>query len=247
MHHAPPWTSSSRTDPGMVREVNEDACVDRPQAAMWAVADGMGGHQAGDLASTMLVEALCGIAPASDLGTYVELVEDALLEVNTELRTIAEARDAQAVGSTVAVLLAGRAHAVCMWAGDSRIYRYRAGRLERLTQDHALVEELIERGMLSEEEAIDHPHANLVTRAVGAGDELNIDLEMVEIAAGDVFVLCSDGLDKAVRDEAIADVLAHATVRRAADELVELALEHGARDNVTVVVVGVLDDPTDRD
>ena len=126
----------------------------------------------------------------------------------SELREYAAREENHTIGSTVAALLARGRHGVCLWAGDSRLYRFRDGALEQITQDHALVEELVERGVLTRDQAVDHPHGNLVTRAVGAADRLFVDVEIFELREGDVFLLCSDGLEKELSEDEIAEVLA---------------------------------------
>lgn len=233
------WTSDSRSDPGKVRRTNEDSLVDRPDIGLWAVADGMGGHAAGDVASSMIAEALDAVPSHADLTTFVDDVEDRVETVNRRLREVAAGHAIETVGSTVAALLAHGSHCVCIWAGDSRIYRYRAGGVERLTQDHALVEELVEKGVLSREEAAAHPQANLVTRAVGATDALFLDLEVYKLEDDDLFILCSDGLDKELTEVDIAATVSARGSASVSDALVETALARGARDNVTVVAVKV--------
>jgi serine/threonine protein phosphatase PrpC len=233
------WRSSSRTDVGTVRDVNEDACIELPRIGLWAVADGMGGHSAGDLASSSIIEFLSSLPAPETLSSFVDDVERGLVELNARLREVATREQVSTIGSTVAALLLFREHCVCLWAGDSRIYRHREGHLEQLTQDHALVEELVERGVLTPEEAAGHPQSNLVTRAVGASDTLYIDAEIFELRARDRFVLCSDGLDKEVSDEEIARLAERESIDSLSDALVELALSRGARDNVTVVAVEV--------
>lgn len=222
----------------MVRQHNEDACLDRPDLGLWVVADGMGGHSAGDVASEMIVGRLGALEPGERLSHFVEQVEAELETVNSELRRLAATREAATIGSTVAALLARDDHAVCLWAGDSRIYRLRDGTLDQVTQDHALVADLVDRGVLTAEQAANHPQSNLVTRAVGAGELLKLDLEIMRLKDGDCFVLCSDGLDKEVRNEEIRR-LCMSGAADPADALVELALSRGSRDNVTVVVVQV--------
>lgn len=238
------WTSSSRTDVGMVREINEDACLERPDIGLWVVADGMGGHTAGDVASSMICGSLNEITPGPELPEFIDEVERRLLEVNASLREIASNKEAQTVGSTVAAMVAMDRHAVCVWAGDSRVYRCRAGQIIQVTQDHALVEELVEKGILTREQAASHPQGNLVTRAVGATDNLKLDMEIVELQPGDVFVLCSDGLDKEMEPDEILEVVERENDRPLSDMLVDLALSRGSRDNVTVVAVQIGDRAT---
>ena len=233
------WTSSACTDVGAVRELNEDAYLERPDLGLWLVADGMGGHFAGDVASQMVVSAMDALEPPRSMGQFVEAVEQRLVETNTRLREYAEREQAHTIGSTVVALLIHGEHAVCLWAGDSRMYRYRDGELGQISQDHALVGELVERGVLTPEQAVDHPHGNLVTRAVGAADRLFVDIEMVPMQAGDLFILCSDGLEKEVADEEMSVMVADSDTSQLSHALLERALAYGARDNVTVITVAI--------
>ncbi len=233
------WTSSACTDVGAVRELNEDAFLERPDLGLWLVADGMGGHFAGDIASQMVISAMDGLEPSESLSKFVESVERRLIETNTRLRDYAEREETHTIGSTVLALLIRGAHAVCLWAGDSRLYRYRDAKIEQISQDHALVEELVERGVLTPEQAIDHPHGNLVTRAVGAADRLFLDVEIIPIQAGDIFVLCSDGLEREFAEEEIPALVELRGTRRLSHLLLERALAYGARDNVTAITVAI--------
>jgi len=233
------WSSSSRSDVGMVRELNEDAVLDRSAAGLWVVADGMGGHTAGDVASQMIRDRLAEIESPGSLSVLVDAVEGRLMEVNTTLRDMASRGEHQTIGSTVVALLAHGSHAVCLWAGDSRAYRLRDQRLEQVSEDHALVQELMAKGVLSPEQAANHPQANLVTRAVGAGDQLYVDAEIVELRAGDRFLLCSDGLDKELSEAEIGELLGSREGINTSEALVNLALERGSRDNVSVVTVDI--------
>ena len=238
------WSSSSRTDVGMVRDINEDAYLDRPDLGLGAVADGMGGHTAGDVASGMICEALNAVTPPPALSEFLDEVEIRLLRVNEKLRAIAKGNESQTIGSTVAALIAKGRHAVCVWAGDSRIYRCRGGQIVQITQDHALVEELVEKGILTRLQASTHPQGNLVTRAIGATDKLKLDLEIVELQPGDLFILCSDGLDKEVNPSEMLEIAERQNERSLSDTLVDLALSRGSRDNVTVVTVHISGDDT---
>ncbi len=235
------WRSSARSDVGCVRKINEDAYLDSGHIGLWAVADGMGGHAAGDLASSSIVAALADIPPPDSLSQLVDAVEDQLLTVNRQLRETAARRDGRMIGSTVVALLIWRRHCACLWAGDSRIYRLRAGKLEQLTSDHSQVEEMIERGELLREDAASHPAANVITRAIGADDELCVDVVLYDVEPGDRFLLCSDGLYKEIADEEFAIHLATRDAEQAGRDLLSLALERGARDNVTIIVVQVLE------
>ena len=237
------WTSSACTDVGAVRELNEDAYLERPDLGLWLVADGMGGHFAGDVASQMVVSAMDGLEAPRSLSEFAQIIEHRLVETNTRLREYAEREETHTIGSTVVALLIYREHAVCMWAGDSRMYRLRGGDLQQISQDHALVEELVERGVLTPEQAVDHPHGNLVTRAVGAADQLFIDVEIIPVQPGDLFILCSDGLEKEIVEEEVSIPARDGDPSLLSRALLERALAYGPRDNVTVISVAIHGQP----
>jgi len=234
------WQSRARTDVGCVRTVNEDACLDAPAVGLWAVADGMGGHHAGDVASRMIVDELHGVGWRPRLGEMADEVEQRLEGVNRRLIELAssDGGEERVIGSTVAVLLALRRHGMVMWAGDSRVYRLRGGVLQQLTRDHSEFEDLLDEGLVNPEEAETHPAGNVITRAVGGSDELVLDSVRIDIASGDRFLLCSDGLYKELDEAEIGERLQRgADCAEACEVLVETALERGSRDNVTVIVV----------
>lgn len=230
------WTSASRTHTGLVRPINEDACLARPERGLWVVADGMGGHTLGDLASRMIVDALDGLAPHGSLDASVAEARDRLQTVNRQLRDEAANRNARIIGSTVVVLLACGRRCTCLWAGDSRIYLYRDGQLTQLTRDHSQLEELRSSGNLNEY-TLTLVARNLITRAVGAADTLEIDEETIEVNDGDIFLLCSDGLSNEVNEQDMRNALVAGDCQQASDALVELALQGGGNDNISVVVV----------
>ncbi|NML32475.1 PP2C family protein-serine/threonine phosphatase [Paraburkholderia antibiotica] len=235
------WTSSARSDVGHVREINEDACLDQSDAGRWAVADGMGGHAVGDLASRAVIDALSQLKTSRSIRTLIADARARLQGANRLLRDEASRRQVQRIGSTVVVLLACDRFCGYVWAGDSRIYLYRAGQLRQLTRDHSQVEELRSLGVLTDEEARHHPAQHMITRAVGATDLLELDDDAIEVTDGDVFLLCSDGLSNELSDDEIAGVLTSAQRENASGELVELALARGGRDNITAVVVEARD------
>ena len=229
------WRSWALTHAGAVRSNNEDRFVDRPEVGLWMVADGAGGHDHGELASGLLAEALSrtdGLA-GSDL---IADIRASVARTHHDLRARAQAEgEAVMIASTIVVFLASGPHYACLWAGDSRIYRLRAGRLTQLTRDHSLVQALVDQGAISEAEAERHPHANIITRAIGAdGPEPELDKVTDRAEPGDRFLLCSDGLNKALDDPTIARL---AGARDPARRLIEAALEYGVRDNVTAIVV----------
>jgi serine/threonine protein phosphatase PrpC len=236
------WRSAGATHAGRVRRVNEDAFVQRSDIGVWAVADGMGGHQAGDVASGMIVDAIEGLSYPRTLAASLDAIDDALGGVNRELVTLGEQSPRGVMGSTAAVLaLDRRGLGAFMWAGDSRVYRYREGRLDRLSTDHSQVEEYIAQGLITPEEAPSHPESNVITRALGSHPHEVLEADLCDVSAGDRFLLCSDGLMRHVPDLEIASMLAHGTARAACAELMACTLERGSVDNTTVIVVDVLE------
>ena len=239
------WSSAGRSHVGMVRVINEDACLALPERGLWAVADGMGGHEAGDIASQMVVETLQQIAPPAGWAEVREAVREVLCEVNQRLREESAQRyQNRTIGSTVVVLIAYETQCACLWVGDSRIYRLRDGQLQQLTRDHSHVQELVDQGLIAPEEAHRHPLANVITRAVGSADDLQIDEVVHPLHSGDLFLLCSDGLNKTVSDEEIARLLDHSdhNCQEAVKAFIHLALMRDANDNVTTVVVNIGDE-----
>jgi serine/threonine protein phosphatase PrpC len=230
----------SRTDVGLKRQINEDSLLVRTERGLWAVADGMGGHDAGEVASAKVVDALAALPAADGLDTLVQSAVEALLQANRELITLASSNGPQrTIGSTaVGLAIAGERYC-CFWAGDSRAYRLRGGTIERLSKDHSLVQGLIDAGMLKPEEAEDHENANVITRAVGVMPELVIDTVGGDVRSGDLFLLASDGLTRLVGDEEIAAELESRPLDEAADRLIEMVLARGAPDNVSLVITRV--------
>lgn len=240
------WTSSARSDAGRVREINEDACLDQSELGRWAVADGMGGHAVGDLASRLVIDALARLTSPVSMKAFVADARARLQSANRQLREEAARRQVQRIGSTVVVLLACDRFCGYVWAGDSRLYLLREGSLRQLTRDHSQVEALKSLGVISEEEARHHPAQHMITRAVGATDVLELDDDAIEVVDGDVFLLCSDGLSNEVSEEDMLAVLSKAASASASEELVDLALARGGRDNITAVVVRA-EDPNASD
>lgn len=235
------FRSAARTDAGAVRTHNEDGFLDRPAARLWAVADGMGGHQDGAAASRLITETLDGLGGFSSGYAFLTGVTDALAQANKTLVARAAAFPGGGVtGATVVALLVEEAHAACVWAGDARAYHLDAGQLRRLTRDHSLLQELVDSGALSLEAAALDRRGNIVTRAVGAAEVLELDKVFAAVAPGDRFLLCSDGLTGMVSDEEIEQAMIASDPDAAADLLLALALGRGATDNVTLVVIEAL-------
>lgn len=232
------WSSSAVSHTGKVRQLNEDAYLERSDIGLWVVADGVGGHNAGDLASKTVVEALAQVDRPDLLGPFVDAVEDQLLYSNKQLREIAsQYNDDRTIGSTVIVLLAYHQHCIIMWVGDSRAYLYRNGILKQLSRDHSQVEELVKNGIVSPEDAQSHPSANVITKAIGASDDLYVDIDAEGVQPGDTFLLCSDGLYRHITHSELSTYLAMDDIHDCCRQLLALTLERGALDNLTIIVV----------
>ncbi|MDH0301287.1 MULTISPECIES: protein phosphatase 2C domain-containing protein [unclassified Pseudomonas] len=231
------YTAASYSHVGMVRKINEDACLELTWAGLWAVADGMGGHAAGDYVSSLAMDSLRSLPMLDSLDDFTGEVRDGLAWVNGIVREETVRRGVAMMGSTVVVLAARGEQAIGLWAGDSRLYRLREGRIERLSHDHSYVQELQDSGLLNEAEARVHPRGNIVTRAIGVEDHLELQAVALQVRPGDTYLLCSDGLNKTAEDHEIADVLGHADPYEVVRSLVHLGLTRGAPDNITAVVV----------
>lgn len=231
------YTAASYSHVGMVRKINEDACLELTWAGLWAVADGMGGHAAGDYVSSLAVDSLRSLPRLDSLDDFAGEVRDGLAWVNGIVREETARRGVTMMGSTVVVLAARGDQAIGLWAGDSRLYRLRDGRIERLSHDHSYVQELQDSGLLNEAEARVHPRGNIVTRAIGVEDHLELQAVALQVQPGDTYLLCSDGLNKTAEDHEIAEVLGHADPYEVVRSLVHLGLTRGAPDNITAVVV----------
>lgn len=238
--HSLRWSSYAISNTGRVRKHNEDSMLDRPEIGLWAVADGMGGHAKGDVASQMIVESLNKIHEGTNLSRFIDDIEDRILNVNKQL--VEKARESVkkvTIGSTVVILVMYDKYCVYIWAGDSRLYRLRGNKLQQITTDHSQVEQYIEQGLISREEALKHPHGNMITRAVGASDELFLDMDILEMAHGDRYLICSDGLTKHIPDADIEQFLGKGNTHECCTQLINTTLERGAVDNVTVIIVDI--------
>jgi serine/threonine-protein phosphatase Stp1 len=236
------FRSRAVTHPGTKRGHNEDIFVDRPDLGLWAVADGAGGHLAGEVASEMIATTLQTIPNALSGEEMLTQVRLRISATHAALQECAARKGEGAlVASTVVILIVRHGHFACLWAGDSRAYLVRDGMLQRLSRDHSLVQELVDAGQLDEADAEGHPRANVITRAVGdSAETVELDKVTGPIAGGDRFLLCSDGLSKVLDDKTLFDLLDAAPVEQAAEKLVAEALARRATDNVTVVVMDVV-------
>jgi serine/threonine protein phosphatase PrpC len=232
------WQSSCGTDVGRVRSLNEDAFLERPELGLWLVADGMGGHSAGDIASRIIIESFGDLLAPCSLGELSVLVKSKLGNANRQIQEkIGQEPEISVMGSTVVALITDGSECCCLWAGDSRAYLFRDNQLTQMTRDHSLVEDLIAAGEIAREDAENHPQANVITRAVGTGQELHLEEKCYGLIEGDKILLCSDGLNKELLDDDIADILTQFDYQEAMKTLLATTLERGGRDNVTVAIV----------
>ncbi|HWD66168.1 MAG TPA: Stp1/IreP family PP2C-type Ser/Thr phosphatase [Solirubrobacteraceae bacterium] len=241
--------TTQRTDTGRQRRGNEDSALAR--APVFVVADGMGGAQAGEVASQLAVEAFeAGLpeegSPEERLATVVHTANRRIHELS-----LAE-HEHRGMGTTLTAAYLDEGHVAIAHVGDSRAYLFRDGQLTRLTQDHSLVEELRQRGKLTEEEAAEHPQRSIITRALGPEPDVQVDTFSQAVRRGDVVLLCSDGLTSMISEQQISEILdAAPTLRAAGDRLIDSANAAGGKDNITVVLFrveeagdGALDQPT---
>lgn len=225
---------------GCVRELNEDSFLTDPESGLWAVADGMGGHDAGEIASASIVDHLATIGIATSAADLRARFEDRLARAHAQIRKVASERGVT-IGSTVVALLAIDGRFACLWSGDSRIYLVRDGSITQVSRDHTEVQELLDRGMISEAEARAWPRKNVITRAVGVNERISMDFQHGETRPDDIFILCSDGLTAHVADDEIRATVLTYPVQVACETLLQLALDRGGLDNVTIIVVLIRD------
>jgi serine/threonine protein phosphatase PrpC len=241
----------AKTDLGRVRENNEDKFeffqpstpdVLAKKGSFYAVADGMGGHTAGQIASELALKTAIKAYYADSSPVIEESLRSALQQANALIYDTSRAIvERSGMGTTMTALVIRGEDAFIAQVGDSRCYRLRDGRIEQLTEDHSWVNEQVKRGGLSEEEAELSPFRNVITRSLGNAPNVDVDIFTEELKVGDTFLLCSDGLTGHVKDDEMADVMKKASPSQAAQDLVELALERGGRDNVTVLILSIID------
>jgi protein phosphatase len=237
-------TMIGMTDPGMIRLENEDSIGTYPDTGLAVLADGMGGHQAGEVASRMAVDVIVRYLTdpySPDKHQSVEKrVSESIRRANKSIHEAARERPEYAgMGSTVVVALLRDGMLVVGHVGDSRLYRLRAGQLEQITLDHSVVQELVSRGLFTLEEAQQSVGKNLVTRALGVDPEVEADVATLPLQPGDIFLLCSDGLNDVVGDSDIAQTLndSAANLYTAAFRMVALANQRGGPDNISVILM----------
>jgi serine/threonine protein phosphatase PrpC len=232
------WTvrSVSRSHVGRVRKVNEDRVLDCAERSLWAVADGMGGHAAGDVAAEALVSSLKALTDAPS-AIDANAVQAVLAYTGRRLHA-STAGGTRVSGSTVVALHIDGPAGTLLWAGDSRAYRLRAGALTRLSHDHSVVQELIDSGALTPDMAERHPKAHVVTRALGAASDVEIDMRTIDVRGGDLYLLCSDGLFRGAGDPDLAG-FGEQSIEDMAEALLERALADGGQDNISFVLIEI--------
>jgi len=236
------WRSAALSHCGRRHAENQDSCLDRPDIGLWAVADGMGGHAEGHVASRTLCRALEAIRAMPTLVDLERAVQAAVADANGSLRARATARSPSTViGTTAAVLMIHSGYAVCAWCGDSRVHLIRGREVFLLTRDHTVVQEMLDRGEIDHEAALSHRAAHVVARAVGAAPDVELDRLAIEIHPGDRFLLCTDGISRHVPVAELADLVGDDPLASVRDT-VDLAQARGSADDVTAIAV-VLDEP----
>lgn len=230
----------AQTHVGLKRKVNEDAILALPEHDIWLVSDGMGGHQAGDFASALIVDAVASLPLGLDPAAKMHGLRDRIQGAHRAIQAEAAARGGSTIGATVVALILANGHFLGLWAGDSRIYRLRNGMIELLTSDHSSVADYVLAGKMDWDEAEQHPHSNAITRAVGVGEELELDKVRGAVEAGDRFLICSDGLTKYATFPILQNVLSTTPLETVGDRLLQIALEGGGADNISHIIVDVL-------
>ncbi len=233
------FASSASSHIGLKRVLQEDAVLGRPEIGLWAVVDGMGGHDRGDLASRRIVDGLAALRAPSTSSSFLVAVQASLASAHDALNATPSAAGLPG-GATCVVLMAWRDHFTCLWAGDSRLYQLRNRLIRRVTRDHSRVRELVEAGEIDEDEVDDHPEANVVTRAIGAGTVFEPEVARGSLLRGDSLLLCSDGVTRVLDDDRLARIMSGSAPEGAAESVIEAVLEGGAPDNASAVVVTVL-------
>lgn len=231
---------SATTHVGHVRAINEDSILCLPDYGIWVVSDGMGGHAAGDFASQSVVDSVAMIEPGLPPSEIIRALREAIMRAHRLILNEAEARHVGTIGATVVTLALTDGHFAAFWAGDSRLYRLRSGEIEMLTTDHSLVANLVIAGQMSWDEAELHPQSNAITRAVGVGDILELDKVRGEVLPGDRYLLCSDGLTKYATFGTLARAMSGTAIEIVTDKLLQIALDGGGADNISIIVIEVI-------
>lgn len=229
------------THPGKVRSRNEDSILDLSKENLWVVADGMGGHDSGDFASQSIISHLSDFRKQDSLSSSIDLIEKMIHQANSDIQK--HAKDTkidktQMSGSTIVGLFIWQTIGIVFWSGDSRLYRYRDS-LQRISEDHSYVEQLVQLGQLSEEEAETHPSANIILNAIGIKETTFLDLDYINIQDKDTYILCSDGLYKDMSEQKLSLIIKNEPYKMEllTTQLLDQALEAGGSDNISIICI----------
>ena len=234
------FETASVTHQGRVRKFNEDSIFTTAKKGIWVVADGMGGHKDGNVASSMITAAAQEFGAKTSMGGNVSQFKEQLQSVNRKLLGLSNGDSDSITGSTVVGLLIHDNVYSCIWAGDSRCYLIRSGKMNQVSHDHTEVQELVDKGMITRDEARTWPRRNVITRAVGAHQDLQLESVSGTVKSGDCFVLCSDGLTGHLNDQEILDKASWSSGQEACDSLLASALDRGGKDNISIIIVNVM-------
>ena len=235
-------SSNGVSHTGHVRTKNEDSILVHADESTWIVADGMGGHHAGDFASQTIVENVALFKQHESLDHSILLLEENILNSNAVIRRKAHKLGRNAtIGSTVVCVYIWKNFLFSFWAGDSRLYRFRNAKLERLTEDHSYVEELVRMGKIEARDAESHPAANVVLKAVGIDDQLCLDFDYYEMQEDDIYIICTDGLYKDLDEAKIAPIIESNSKNMTAlsEALLASSLDAGGTDNTSLIALKV--------
>ncbi len=233
--------SFALTHTGKVRTRNEDSILDLQAEGLWVVADGMGGHDAGDYASQSIINHLSDFKKQETLAQCIDLIENKIFAANADIQQHAiktKVDKTKTCGSTIAGLFIWNTIGIAFWSGDSRLYRYRSN-LQRISEDHSYVEELVKLGQLSADEAESHPAANIILNAIGIRDTTFLDLDYINILDKDTFILCSDGLYKDMNEQELAEIIKKEPLQMEllATNLLQRSLDAGGSDNISIICI----------
>lgn len=231
---------NATTHVGLKRKVNEDSILALPDQQIWVVADGMGGHAGGDFSSQAVVDSVAMIDPTLPPVALLNALRETLARSHALIQAESAGLGGITMGSTVVTFAIAEDHFATFWAGDSRLYRLQAGVLDMLTTDHSVVAEYVLAGEMTWDEAEQHPHSNAVTRAVGVGEELELEKIRGQVLPGDRFMLCSDGLTKYATYSMLERVLSSEPIETITETLLQIALDGGGADNISVIVIDIV-------
>lgn len=236
--------STGFTHRGGTRDHNEDAYLEASEAQVWVVADGMGGYQAGDIASQLICDTVNAHIRNTSVGSLTpQIISQSLVDANKKIRDYREQfLNNETVGSTVVTLMISGSHYYISWVGDSRCYLLRNNQLQQLSKDHSQVADMVEKGLISADKAEQHPLANVITRAVGVDKSLQIDTISGVIETGDIFLLCSDGISKEFPNNELLSFIAGGDLEESSQAIMHSALVKKSKDNITCILVKAEED-----